>query len=1267
MQNIDILWVVVSAGLVFLMQPGFMCLESGLTRSKNSINVAIKNFADFVLSVGIFWLLGYGFMFGAPAAGIFETSWFAPDLESADGASAAFFFFQAMFCGTATTIFSGAVAERMRFSAYLIVALFFSVFVYPVFGHWAWNGLDTGQLSGWLGKLGFIDFAGSMVVHGVGGWLALAALIVIGPRRGRFPVDGPPRQINASNLPLTVLGAFLLWFGWFGFNGGSTLALDASVPMIVVRTTLAGVAGGASNLLLGWMLTRTPKITYLVNGVLGGLVAITANCHAVSCQASVVIGMVAGAVCLGVEILLERLRIDDAVGAIPVHLGCGIWGILAVAFFGDPEVLKTGLTMPEQLWVQCLGIFAAFVIAFLMPLLVLRIMYPFFPLRVSPEDEDTGLNVSEHGARTDIHDLFEILDLQAATSDFSLRAPEEPFTEVGHIARRYNQVLDALHEAVSKTEAIVRNATDAIVVFTADTLRIISANPGAAVVFGHPDSNMQGMSVPELLHVQGERDTSWIDSLLHRKHREISGRRADGEDVTLEAVVTESSGRHGRFYIGTFRNITERKRHEDELRRAEENFRSIFENAVEGIFRTTPQGEYLQANPALAGIYGFENPGELMLHFKDIRAQLYVEPGRRDEFVRLLEKRDAIFDFESAIRRKDGGVIWISENARVVRDEAGMARYYEGTVMDISQRRAMQTALERQNALFGQLFGNSPLAIVLVDVHGSIQEVNKGFETLFGYTRDEVLGHDNRLYIVPENQLSEVSNVRQRVLEGEIIQRETVRRTKSGDLVPVNILGSPVTIGGRTTNIFWVYQDISERKEFERQIIHQAFHDALTELPNRSLFRERLGRAVERMKRRPNYHFAAMLIDLNKFKWVNDSLGHQAGDALLVEVGTRLSKCVRSMDTVARLGGDEFAILLEEFRANKEVVAVANRIQSEMRRPFQWNGKEILSGASVGIVLQARDYANAEDILRDADIAMYKAKERGRGHLVFNNRMRQEVLEVITMENELRHAIDKGQLVLHYQPIFNVAGEELEGFEALVRWEHPTQGLIMPDRFIPLAEESGLIVPLGQWVINTACRQLAQWDAETVEGDCGLTMSVNLSCKQFGQHSLVEMISRCLKENAISPPRLKLEITESAIVHDPGTAVEKLRRLKDLGVFLAIDDFGTGYSSLSYLRQFPVDILKIDRSFISGTETPRENAEIVRSIVDMAHSLGLQVTAEGVEKPEQFERLQSIRCDRAQGYMFSRPLTRANAREMIGRRHRTLPAEASEGRRLSPI
>lgn len=336
-----------------------------------------------------------------------------------------------------------------------------------------------------------------------------------------------------------------------------------------------------------------------------------------------------------------------------------------------------------------------------------------------------------------IHDLFKILGRQPATRDFSLRATEEPFTEVGHIAQRYNHVLDALHDAVSKTETMIRSAADAIIVFSTDTLRIISANPGASLIFGHPALHLEEMTIPELLPAwgipaTGDNETSLLHAMRSINQVEITGRRANGSAVTLEAVISQSSGRQGDFFIGTFRDISERKRYENELRKAEENFRSIFENAVEGMFRTTPHGRYLQANPALARIYGFENPAELMHHYNDISRQLYVEAGRREEFIRLLGEKEEIFDFESAIRRKDGSVIWISENARAVKDAAGNVACYEGTVMDITQRRAMQQALDRQMALFGQLFEDSPLAIALVDTVGRIVEVNGGFETLLG-------------------------------------------------------------------------------------------------------------------------------------------------------------------------------------------------------------------------------------------------------------------------------------------------------------------------------------------------------------------------------------------------------------------------------------------------------------------------------------------------------------------------------------------------------
>ncbi len=382
---LDNFWVIISAILVFLMQPGFMCLESGLTRPKNSINVAIKNLADFVFSVMGFWVVGFGLMFGVSSSGIIGTGGFIPEFGN-NFPLISFFLFQTMFCGTATTIFSGAVAERMKFTSYLAVAVLLSVFIYPLFGHWAWNGIDKGTLTGWLGAGGFVDFAGSTVVHSVGGWLALAILIVIGPRKGRFS-DGKPIDICGSNLPLSVLGTLLLWIGWIGFNGGSTLAMDYRVPGIIVNTVMAAAAGSAFCLLIGYMFNRIFKVSFLINGSLGGLVAITACCHCVSLFESVLIGTIAGAICLIVEQLLLHYGIDDAVSAVPIHLGCGIWGTLAVGIF----------SAGHSFMVQLLGVVAYAVPCFFSALILFLILKATMGIRVDEEEEMGGLDMGEHG------------------------------------------------------------------------------------------------------------------------------------------------------------------------------------------------------------------------------------------------------------------------------------------------------------------------------------------------------------------------------------------------------------------------------------------------------------------------------------------------------------------------------------------------------------------------------------------------------------------------------------------------------------------------------------------------------------------------------------------------------------------------------------------------------------------------------------------------------------------------------------------------------
>ncbi|MFK8182505.1 MAG: ammonium transporter [Phormidesmis sp.] len=448
MIDLDTIWVVGCAGLVLLMQPGFMCLESGLTRSKNSINVAVKNLADLGISVCFFWVFGFALMFGTSWAGWIGTSGFFLNFDS-DPKLAAFFIFQTMFCGTATTIVSGALAERLKFQGYVAIAFIISGLIYPLYGHWVWNGANGEQLIGWLAQLGFIDFAGSSAVHSVGGGVSLAALLVVGPRTG-WTSD----KIHGSNLPFSVLGVMLLWVGWMGFNGGSTFALTNQVPIIIAHTIMAGAAGMMSAALLGWWQQRLLRPETLINGSLAGLVSITASCHAVSTPMAVLIGAIGGWVMMGTIAVMRRCGIDDGVDAVALHGASGVWGTLAVAFFGDLELLGTGLSRHHQLAVQAFGALICCLWAFGFTYLLLKNINRFFPFRVSIEEEDIGLNVSEHQAKTEVYELFRVMDEQRLTQNFSLRVPEDPFTEAGKIARRYNQVMASLESYAQQLKTL---------------------------------------------------------------------------------------------------------------------------------------------------------------------------------------------------------------------------------------------------------------------------------------------------------------------------------------------------------------------------------------------------------------------------------------------------------------------------------------------------------------------------------------------------------------------------------------------------------------------------------------------------------------------------------------------------------------------------------------------------------------------------------------------------------------------------------------------
>jgi diguanylate cyclase (GGDEF)-like protein len=454
---------------------------------------------------------------------------------------------------------------------------------------------------------------------------------------------------------------------------------------------------------------------------------------------------------------------------------------------------------------------------------------------------------------------------------------------------------------------------------------------------------------------------------------------------------------------------------------------------------------------------------------------------------------------------------------------------------------------------------------------------------------------------------------------------------------------------GDAVRVVVAHEDITTRKAAEEQLLHEAYHDVLTGLPNRALFTDRLGRAVTRAKWSRGYQFAVLFLDLDGFKVVNDSLGHMAGDELLIGIGRRLAKCVRCGDTVARLGGDEFAVLVNDVRDPSDALGMVERVLQELSLPFMLGGHEVFTSASIGIAASDPRYDRPVEMLRDADTAMYRAKALGKAHhVVFDQAMHTSVVDRLRLETDLRRALDRNEFWVAYQPIVALEGERVVGFEALVRWQHPERGLIPPGEFIPAAEETGLIIPLDLWVIREACQQARAWQYEYPDAP-PLMLSVNVSSKQFAHPGLIARIDEILRETGVDPTCLRMEITESVIVAQPEQAAAKLRQIKQRGISLSMDDFGTGYSSLSYLHKFPFDVLKIDRSFVSRIGPNGEDAEIAATIVALAHNLGMQIVAEGVETAAQAAHLRAMRCQYAQGYHFSKPLASGDATALLAR------------------
>ncbi|OLP18899.1 hypothetical protein BST81_08260 [Leptolyngbya sp. 'hensonii'] len=775
-----------------------------------------------------------------------------------------------------------------------------------------------------------------------------------------------------------------------------------------------------------------------------------------------------------------------------------------------------------------------------------------------------------------------------------------------------------------------------------------------------------------------------------------SQRTADGRQTWSETSKIPLRDATGQVIgiLGIFQDITERKQAEESLQVAEAKYRSIFENAVEGIFQTTADGQYLIANPMLARIYGYESVTELVDRLTDIQHQLYVDPTRRETFMQLMRDQGAVWGFESQVYRKDGSIIWISESARALKDETGQLLGYEGTVEDITDRKQVEAELLKRDNLLQAVAEATNYLLTAVDFGVAI---NKTLETL-GQAADV-----DRVYIYENHLHPETTELAMSMrfewtrpgIEPSITQSHWQNRPYSTfqqmrwyetlaagqsvhgltqDFPPVereildrdqirSILLVPILVDDQ----FWGYigfddcrserrwfkseesilvamaisiGGVLKREQAETTIRYQAFHDLLTGLPNRAQFNTHLPASLLGAQQ-TGQMLAVMFLDLDHFKTINDTLGHAIGDKLLQVVASRLAACLREGDVISRWGGDEFTLLLPRIVHPEDATKIAQRILEALKPPFQIEAQELYISSSIGIALYPTDGEDVQTLLRNADAALYCAKEQGRNNYQFYTPvLTTRASELLNLESRLHQALELGEFILHYQPQINLKTGKVSRMEALVRWQHPELGLIPPKRFIPLAEDSGLIVAIDEWVLETACQQIRIWQQS---GLSELRMAVNLSARHFQRPGLVSCIQRILQETQLKPAHLELEMTETTVMQNVEVTIETLHQLHSLGIHISLDDFGAGYSSLGYLKKFPLHTLKIDRSFICDLKANSQDFAIISAIITLAQGLGLDVVAEGVETPDQLELLRVLNCKEVQGYLISPPLSLTEA------------------------
>ena len=991
----DNLWQLSAAILVLLMQAGFLLLEAGQVRAKNSVNVAQKNVADLAVCWVAFLTLGFWIAFGLTS----------PILGVAEQVSFIDFLFQLGFCGAAATIVAGAVAERMRFDAYLALTVVMAAFLYPVTAWLCWGNLFDAQRSAPLADLGFVDFAGGTVVHMLAACVALAAVILLGPRHGRFDEAGQPRNIPGSNPVMSMAGLIILLLGWFGFNGGSLSTQDPRLPEVLVSTASAGCMGGFISLGLGYKLDNEVfNPTRTINGILGGLVIITPCVLWVTPAQACLLGVVGGALALLVSDWLPlRYKIDDPLDVIAVHGAPGLVGTLAVALFLPTDMLVEGSRL-SQLIIQFFGCALVAAGAFATAWATLTGCNRIRAVRVTEDDEQLGLNYTEHGISLDTQRLRRALHTQMEGGSFAegLQQDKYMFDEAGEIALSLNAVLERNEQA----------------------------------------------------------------------------RR------TIESQAT-------RF---------------------------------EHFARTT--SDYLwETNAKLA-----------LTFFSSNQRSSPTLPIPTNGTVDLFD----VFRCDSNDKR---------DNRRHIHNHDPLPSF-----------RAHLQTWEATSIRILEVTG-----IPYFDDTGALQ----------GYR------------------------------------------------------------GGAT--------DVTERQLAEDRARYLAFHDDLTGLGNRRLLHETLTKMMDDDHGQKTLVIAG--IDLDGFKEVNDAYGHATGDQLLEEVAKRLSASLRAGDFVFRTGGDEFVAMLSGFTGEskrEDAAQWCQRMIETLQQPYILQDQCVQVGASIGISLFPDDSRTREDLVRMADVAMYRAKVNGKGQVVvFETSMDEDAQRRRELETALHAAFKTQQFFMIYQPKYEPESQKLVGFEALARWRHPERGVLSPADFLPAVEHLQLMPELGRFALNEACHFAAEW------ADMDIHIAVNISPSHLVDPSFIEDVEYALNASGLRPESLEIEITEEALIADVKRARYILDKLHTRGTTIAVDDFGRGNTSLRYLQQFPLNKLKIDKSFIRGITTDTKAREIARSVVRLGHDLGLQVVAEGVEDLAQLQQLTAWSCDEVQGFYFSKPIDREAAENLV--------------------